>query len=656
MLTEADFLGELPVVLTVSKMVQPLQDSPSSVTVIDQDMIRASGYQDIPDLLRLVPGFSVAYTRDNTFAVGYHGFADAFSRRFQVLVDGRSIYMPHYGEVGWGTLPLAIEDIERIEVVRGPNAAIYGANAFFAIINIVSKDPSQTQGKLASVLAGEQNMAGAVLRYGGGEGKLRYRLTLSSQHRDRHEEGFHDRTDDTVPHFYERTYTRFLNGRWDYQLSNTDEISAQVGLAGGNWNAGRSTDSLESRDYEPLNAFALLRFGRVLGPDEEWNVQLSHTHLADGKDALVGESVLSRNKNLYTHTEDVLFDPDIKQWRTQLDFSSARRLAPDLRLVLGGELRHEAVQGIGTYGTRGKLDGVLGNLFANAEWKLDENWLVQGGAQLGHHYFTGLEFSPRLAVNYRLNPRHTLRWAVSRATRSPTFFEEKGNMSLRNAGGTVVNTEFVPSQGLDPEVNTSTEIGYLGQWPESGLQLDVRLYRDHVTDYIGQRSATVARLLPTDQPPHNLVSFNDKYFQYVNGGTLDVTGVDAQLVWKPHRNFSLHLAQSLAHVDASHDTTDDDMPESAPDWITSLLANWRIGAGFSLSAAVYHTDRMMWLTEGDITRRYTRTDVRLARQFKLDGVEAEWALGVQSAGEDYEEFRRENIFSQRAYSTLKFAW
>ncbi len=106
--SEADFLDEVPVVLSVSRLSQPVNDAPASVTVIDQEMIRASGFRDIPDLLRLVPGFSVAYTRDNTWAVGYHGMADAFSRRFQVLVDGRSIYNPHLGAVNWGDLPLAM--------------------------------------------------------------------------------------------------------------------------------------------------------------------------------------------------------------------------------------------------------------------------------------------------------------------------------------------------------------------------------------------------------------------------------------------------------------------------------------------------------------------------------------------------------------------
>ncbi len=643
-LTEADFLADLPVVLTVSKMAQPLQDSPSSVTIIDQDMIRASGYQDIPDLLRLVPGFSVAYTRENTFAVGYHGFADAYSRRFQVLVDGRSIYSPHYGAVGWGTLPLAIDDIQRIEVVRGPNAAVYGANAFFAIINIVSKDPTQTLGRLANVQAGEQNMAGAVLRYGGGEGDLRYRLTLSGQHRDRFEKTFYDPTRGTAEDYYERTYTRFLNGRWDYQLSNADELSAQVGLTGGDWNAGSVRHPEEPRAYEPWGGFAQLRFNRAMSADEEWSVQFSHSYVDNGQGSFVAPFA-SRN-----YSTDVSVLPHLRQWRSQLDFSSSQRLSTGVRLAWGGELRHEAVAGLGFYGTRDRQDGVLASLFAHAEWQADADWLVQGGAQVAHHYFTGFEISPRLAVSYRLNPRHTLRWAVSRATRSPTFYEQDGNHGFRNPGGVMVDQYVVPSDGLDPEINNSVEMGYLGQWPEWGAQIDVRLYRDHITDYLGQASYRFLRTFGVGE------SYNDKYFQYVNGGTLDVTGLDAQLVWKPHRDFSLHLAQSFAHVDASHDTADDDMPESAPDRITSLLANWRIGAGFSLSATVYHTDRMMWLTEGDHTERHTRADFRLARQFKLDGMEAEWALGVQNAGDDYQEFRRENVFSRRAYASLRFVW
>ena len=176
-----------PVVLSASRLSQPVNEAPAAITVIDQDMIRASGFRDIPDLFRLVPGFTAAYIRDNTWGVGYHGLADAFSRRMQVLIDGRSVYTAGFGEVPWSSLPLSIEDIERIEVVRGPNSATYGSNAFFGVINIITKDATQVPGPGGhlSVQAGEQGMAGAMFRYGGGKDDLHYRLTLSDQRRDR---------------------------------------------------------------------------------------------------------------------------------------------------------------------------------------------------------------------------------------------------------------------------------------------------------------------------------------------------------------------------------------------------------------------------------------------------------------------------------------
>jgi len=242
-ITESDFLDDLPVVLSASRLSQPVNETPAAVTVIDQAMIRASGFRDIPDLLRLVPGFSVAYTRDNTWAIGYHGMADAFSRRFQVLVDGRSIYSAAYGQVSWGELPLSIDDIERIEVVRGPNAATYGANAFLAVINIITKDPSQTLGDFASVQYGEQGMSGLTLRHGGEQGDLRYRVTLSAQTRDRFETDVRD--GNVAAKMYEETQTYFLSGRGDYRISSSDEFSAQFGLSVGDWQAGYSRNPEE---------------------------------------------------------------------------------------------------------------------------------------------------------------------------------------------------------------------------------------------------------------------------------------------------------------------------------------------------------------------------------------------------------------------------
>ena len=123
LLSEEDFLGEVPVVLSATRLEQPEWEVPSAVTVIDREMIRASGVRDVADLFRLVPGMQVGYQYGHRPVVTYHGLSDQGSRRMQVLIDGRSIYSPFFGGVFWVDQPLAIEDIERIEVIRSPNSA-----------------------------------------------------------------------------------------------------------------------------------------------------------------------------------------------------------------------------------------------------------------------------------------------------------------------------------------------------------------------------------------------------------------------------------------------------------------------------------------------------------------------------------------------------
>ncbi|OZA29728.1 MAG: hypothetical protein B7X93_05555 [Hydrogenophilales bacterium 17-61-9] len=372
-LSESDFLDDLPLVLSASRLSQPLNEAPVAVSVIDQDMIRASGFRDIPDLLRLVPGFSVAYSRDNTWAVGYHGMADAFSRRFQVLVDGRSIYNAGYGAVNWGELPLSVDDIERIEVVRGPNAASYGANAFMAVVNIVSKDPSQTPGAFASVQYGEQGMAGVTLRHGGSQGDLRYRMTLSAQARDRFETHF--REGSLVEALNEETRTNFLNGRADYRISATDEFSAQFGVTVGDWRAGSLRHPEEPPRQDVSAQYVQFKYRRAHSADDEWMVQAYFS-----RNALDAPHVTPLVPPLVPAPTPYLLDAggDAVQTRANIELQVNRRLAPDWRMVWGAELRRETVRSQRYFDTRDTLDGVLARAYANLEWRARPGLLLQG--------------------------------------------------------------------------------------------------------------------------------------------------------------------------------------------------------------------------------------------------------------------------------------
>ena len=621
-ISEADYFEEVPIVLSASRLSQSLNDTPASVTVIDQRMIRASGFRDIPDLLRLVPGFSVAYTRDNTWAVGYHGVADAFSRRFQVLVDGRSIYSAALGAVLWSELPLSIDDIDRIEVVRGPNAAIYGANSFFAVINIISKDATQTPGAFVSQQLGEQGMAGTTLRYGGGQGDLRYRVTFSSQARDRFERD--DPRSALKDKLFEQTQTYFVNGRVDYRLSAGDEITAQFGLTQGDWQAGRLSSPLEPRKQDVQMGFAQIKYTRVTGPDDEWMVHFYYSRNRQDAPASQksGPFIINGDQNSV-------------QTRTNLEFQSNKRLASMLRMVWGGEVREETVESPLYLNTQKTLHGVLSRGYANFEWRAHPDWLVQGGAMVENHYFTGTNISPRLAINYEIVPDHTLRINLSKAYRTPTFFEQKGNWTYYSTTGVPLARLTVPANDdLAPERVLSRELAYIGQYKPWQLQWDVKLFRDRIEDYIEAKG---------------------RPGQFVNTGAAQVQGGDVHLNWQP--TSAIRISAQYARVYIKAETSvDKDLPKSAPENNFSLLGSYDFNYGWQASVGVYRSGRMTWLSDGDITQAYTRWDARLARRWKWQGREVEAALVGQNLGDNYQEFRVENRFSQRVYASFSVSW
>jgi iron complex outermembrane recepter protein len=607
-LTEANFLGDVPVVLTASRLSQPLGQAPAAVTIIDRDMIRASGFRDIPDLFRLVPGFTVAYTRDNTWGVGYHGMADAFSRRMQVLIDGRSVYTPGFGEVPWTSLPLSIDDIERIEVVRGPNSAAYGSNAFFGVINIITKTAEQAAGANVSGQYGQQGMRGASFRYGGGSDALRYRLTLSEQKRDR----FASQPD--------KTDTRLLDFRADYQLSNTDDITTEVALSRADWRMGEA--SFIRQPDVGADHFQL-RFHRVVDPDTDWSLQFYH--------------IRNRQEEPLQIPVIGLLDIGNEQIRDDLEFQMTNRPTDSTRLVWGAEGRWESAESALYFNFRDARTGALYRLFGNLEWRPSSRWTVNGGVMAEHHYLGGLDISPRLAVNYQLAPDHALRASISQAYRSPTFFEDQGQVS-NPILVLILGHGFAPGNDLKSERIVSREIGYVGNIRHLRLQIDARLFNDTLNKVIGSQNIN----------PFPLT----EVFQAVNLNHADIRGADIQARWKLER--WLDLVLSYARVSVS--SNEPDITDSAPKNNFSGLAIFKLPESCEASVGLYRVGVMKWMDDGDITRAYTRIDARLAKQFNLGGHNAELALVGQNLGADYTEFRNDNIFDRRVYGSISLSW
>ncbi|MHB8938961.1 MAG: TonB-dependent receptor, partial [Thiobacillus sp.] len=183
-LSEMDYFSEQPVVLSPSRLSQPINRAPAAVTIITREMIEASGFRQLPDLLRLVPGFQVSWVRGNIQAVTYQGLSSIYSRRLQVMVDGRSVYNPAYGQVQWRGIPLALDDIDRIEVVRGSNAANDGVNAVQASIHIFTRPASADPGWTVGAAIGSADICDGLLRYAGANGDWQWRATLNSRSDD----------------------------------------------------------------------------------------------------------------------------------------------------------------------------------------------------------------------------------------------------------------------------------------------------------------------------------------------------------------------------------------------------------------------------------------------------------------------------------------
>ena len=174
----------LPQVLTATRLKQTPAEVPGSMTVLDSELISASGARDISELLRLVPGMMVGNISGNQAAVNYHGTNATEARRMQVLIDGRSVYRAGLATVDWSDIPVAMEDIERIEVFRGPNTVSYGANALMAVVNIITRHPADSHGTRLKITRGQRGINDFYASQGTGWNGGDLRLSLSGQEDD----------------------------------------------------------------------------------------------------------------------------------------------------------------------------------------------------------------------------------------------------------------------------------------------------------------------------------------------------------------------------------------------------------------------------------------------------------------------------------------
>ena len=457
-LSELDYIGEVPKVLTVSRLSQPLSDAPSAVTIIDRETIRAAGIVDLPEIFRLVPGMYVGtnagYIYNTNHVVSYHGMESAYAGAMQILINGRSVYNPLFGGVNWSELPIAVADIERIEVIRGPNAASYGANAFSSVINIITQTPSETLGNRVIATHGDGRNE-AFYSHGGKVDGLNYRVTAGYKE----DEGLDNRND------FKRT--RMLNAQADFQINNENSIELEFGLAQGARGDGNINEDpvlFLPHTRQMSNHYELIRWRHQISDTSDFSLQAYHNY--DRSDdqvtsanlrpvfrQLVFDNVFTTLTNqlnariragtvsvasiptrraaipvtanaqadaaaasLVNDTVTVNKQVEIERYDIEAQHNFA--IGKQFRVVWGGSARQDQMYSPFYLG-EDKIDYFnLQRVFGHVEWQAHEKLTLNAGAMIEHNDFTGTDTSPRASINIKPWPNHTVRLGISTALRT----------------------------------------------------------------------------------------------------------------------------------------------------------------------------------------------------------------------------------------------
>lgn len=642
---ENAYFSELPLVASVSRLPQRLADAPTAVTVIDRDLIKASGARDLNDIFRLVPGFQTYPNNTESARATYHGMSDGdYSSRVQVLIDGRSMYSPLFGGgVNWATLPVALEDIERIEVVRGTNAVSYGSNAFLGVINIITVDPALVRGTSVATSYGNQNVRDYLLRTGGKIGEVGdFRFTYKQLGDD----GLTNRGD-----WVDSYNNRLFDFRADFALGERDSLQFSLGQVQGVTQNGRTSDAFTLgkqviyanpiRDMRQTDTHVQLAWRRVLSPDSDF--QLRYSHVEDrSNDAF---TVPIPGHPFYVNQSG---DAGVRD-EVELQHSLAPGKA--LRVVWGASWRDDATRSAWMLPGQGSVHRETGRLFGNMEWKPDPWFTGNVGLAGEHDSLAGFHAMPRLGGNFHLDRQNTIRLGYSRAYRSGSTIDYRGDWwQVPQWLGTLLKPvlktdiaeyKFAATRDLPSEQLDTFEIGYLGDWRDWRSSLDVRLFSERIHN----------RLFVVDLGSSNKTPASTIPIQNVR-----INGVEFQFKWQPLEATRLVFNQTFARIDSDFlasalalpdstlsgagkrqdvkDFTEYSMPHSS----TSLLLMQRLPLGLDFSLAGYWQEKMKWTTNS-WSPAYERYDARLGYPFRFGAMGGEFALTVQSLNGAHNEYK-----------------
>lgn len=589
-------------VTSVSKTQQRVADAPAAITVITQDDIAQSGLREIPEILRLAPGLAVQHSNTQTgWSVSSRGFGETFVNKLLVLQDGRTVYLPYQSCVYWDTVDYPIADLDRVEVIRGPGATLWGANAVNGVINIISKNAKDTQGLLVDTRVGTDEST-ATVRYGGAlDPNTHYRIYAKGR-------DFDDLSPAMVPNGEENQWDDMRSGfRIDRNIDGTDALTLQ----GDTYYQSVSNPGLMeipvenyTHDYHS-GANILGRWTHTFSDSSETTLQMFYDRV-NQRDAFADYHL-----NVY-----------------DIDFQHRFELTKGQEIIYG-------------LGFRYVMDRIERSTLPQpmVDPNEDDFWLANGflqytltvvprrlnlilGSKVEVNKFTGLEVQPTVRLLWTPSEKTSVWAAVSRATRTPSRWQHDSSydrtMTLPDGSPAAMR---IYGNNLNSEDMLAWEMGYRQQVTEA-FSFDASVFANQYQSLIAMS------IMPSYMEQGVLI----KPTYWENAGSAESYGFELAANWQITKNWRLRGSYSLLEAymhfgDHMLRFPEPAMEQAAPVNQAQIHSSYSISRDLDLNASAYYVDSTLG-SSMDYIPPYFRTDLgvnwRPARGLEV-------SLGAQNA-------------------------
>ena len=601
-------------VTSVAKKEQTVWETAAAIYVITQEDIRRTGVTSIPEALRLAPGVTVNRIDANKWSIGVRGFGSRLSRSVLVLIDGRSVYTPLFAGVYWEAQDTFMEDIDRIEVIRGPGGTLWGANAVNGVINIITKSAKETQGLLASAGGGSEEKIFGGLRYGGQIGDdFSYRVYGKGFRRDAQ---FTPQVRD-----FDDWQMGQAGFRTDWAPQKTDRLTIQGDAYGGktgqrgvisNFSAPFSVIFEKDADLSGMNLLG--RWSRASSESSNLALQVYYDR-------------------------SFRREPSFEELRNTLDLDFQYRF----KLTDHQEL----TWGLGYRYTRGKTDSVptiafspktradnLFSTFVQDEIVLVQNFLrLTVGSKVEHNDYSGFELQPSARLLWTPAQRHAVWGSISRAVRTPSRVEH--DLALIAALSPTIPSfgRVTGNKSFDAEELLAYELGYRVQ-PTDRLSVDLAGFYNRYNDLLSLETGSSFL-----EPPGNLIFpflIENKMKAHVYGAELAADW--RWLDWWRWRFAYSHVHINLTKAPGSTDISTEPSTEgSSPHNQFSLTSFIDLSGNLQFDSILRYVDNLPAQNVGpylnlDLRLGWHATknlELSLGGQNLLAGHHAEWSGGTE---------------------------